>query len=194
MNIDRIDVLNPSASLIEILKSIKPVGNLVLEKSCFIEVGSSYLPEQVKQLEAITEKNAEIEIDAEISYEADMYCEIHVIKIARGKTELVTLKSSHTCSMGSFQEYDTRLLALREKVFEICRRIDSIKIGADGKPFIDWIDDEITLSLEKDGLRAKFCKKGLSIDLVDVSLAREVKSIVWEPVFAQSSEYDSPPF
>ncbi len=88
MNIDRIDILNPSASLIEILKSIKPVGNLVLEKSCFIEVGSSYLPEQVKQLEALTE-NAEIVIDAEISYEKTHYCEIHVIKIAKGKTELV---------------------------------------------------------------------------------------------------------
>lgn len=184
-NIDYITIKgNDSAKLKQILSTLETAGQ-ILESSTgadfVIRVNSRLLTDQMRQIEAITADNPEMVITAGLTHEYDWYTEAFIFTIANGVSALVRLEPNHQfISRGSaVPDTDPRLEKLNEKVLEICRRLDIQRTGADGKLHIDWADCETEISVECEGVRAKYGKRREELELISVMIAKEVRSTIW---------------
>jgi hypothetical protein len=156
----------------------------------FIEWRDGLPDKEIKQL---SKENPDLIFSAEFSFEDNWYSTIYMVEFKGGEENEIGQKPSYLhCSVGSdAHEYlkgviGDNYVKLMNKADEIFMRMDTVV--KDGKEIVDFIEEEVIITVEEGDYQMKLRKKAYEVEIIDFLKKEIVINHKWVPVVGSTKK------
>jgi hypothetical protein len=142
-----------------------------------------------EEITKLSKNNPAMTFKAVYSFEHNLYSEIDILEYKDGEYTFNKEPGYLYSLKGNGNIFDKPFfIPLREKAESIFRRIDVVRQNDEGKPFIDWYTEDITLDVVFNDYKMTATKRGPHVEDISVFKMRKVEEITWDEVKLSPSD------
>ena len=137
--------------------------------------------DEIKELSA---KHPDMILEAKFSFEEEDFNTKYSLEYKNGKATETKIEPNYFIPAVS-HEIEENLLcydSLLWKLIAVFERLDVVKYNDKGERFIDWVEGEVTATVEHEGYKIKGTKRYDRVDDIKIFKANKIEKIQWEEV------------